>query len=112
MTQKNISDEEVTAWVTRFALSEGILKVTGYVPHDISDKMFCYKKEGKTSRVSVHGKDWHLTEELAIARAEEMRLKEIESLKNSLKKMEALDFGFKPAERAPEEKVQKRPRKG
>ena len=107
MTQKNIGNEEVTAWVTRFALSEGIFKVTGYVPHDISDKMFCYEG-GKTSRVSVYGKDWHRTEELAIARAEEMRLKKIETLKKSLKEMEALDFGFKAAEHDPKLQYKKK----
>lgn len=38
------------------------------------------------------GRNWHLTWESAVARAEEMRKKEIESYKRKIKQLEKLDF--------------------
>ena len=83
-----MEDEKIVAWVTKYALSEGIQTLRGFVCHRISSDMFVCKG----NPFGWHGKDWHRTPEAAIARAEEMRLAKIESLKKSIKKLEALQF--------------------
>ena len=77
-----------TVYVTKWALTAGI-----------QTKQASVEERGATVREWKHGwiftlyrKDWHRTPEAAIARAEEMRLKKIASLKKSLAKMEALTF--------------------
>ena len=78
--------ERINAWVTKNALTEGILLVEGEVCHRVSSDMLSYASS------TAHGKDWHRTPEGALARAEEMRKKKIASLRKSIKKMEALVF--------------------
>ena len=83
--------ERIRAWVTRYALSDGVYMVEGDVCHGIcSDMLKWGVKFGGTA--TAHGKDWHRTPEEALARAEEMRLAKIESLKKSIKKLEGLKF--------------------
>lgn len=83
--------EKVRAWVTRYALSDGVYMVEGDVCHGICSTMLKWRvKSGGTA--TAHGKGWHRTPEAALARAEEMRIAKIESLKKSIKKMEALQF--------------------
>ena len=79
--------EQVKAWVTKYALTEGIVAVDGEVCHNISSGMLTYGNYG-----TAHGKDWHRTPEAAIAKAEEMRKAKIASLKKSIAKMESLKF--------------------
>jgi len=57
------------------------------VCHGISSEMLSYSELG-----CVHGNDWHRTEEAAIKRAEEMRLKKIASVKKQLGKLEKMRF--------------------
>jgi hypothetical protein len=83
--------EIFTAWVTKYALTEGIEAVKAEWCSDISDKMITYGEEGY-SRQSAHGNDWHRTPEAALARAEEMRAAKVASLKKSLAKMERMTF--------------------
>lgn len=79
-------DREITAWVTKYALTQGILKVHGQVDEDFSGMLhFGYSE-------SVFGKQWHRTEKAAIERAEDMRVAKIASLKKSLAKMESLEI--------------------
>lgn len=80
--------EHIKAWVTKYALTEGITIVDGDVCHDISSDMLSYGKYGV-----AHGKDWHRTSDAALARAEEMRKAKIASLKKSIAKMETMKFG-------------------
>ena len=80
--------ERIRAWVTKYALTEGIQLLEGSILHEISGGLF--RPDGYFP--GFLGKDWHRTPEAAIARAEEMRLAKIESLKKSIKKMEALQF--------------------
>jgi hypothetical protein len=83
--------EILTAWVTKYALTEGIEVVEAEWCADISDKMITYGGNGY-SRQSAHGNDWHRTPEAALARAEEMRAAKVVSLKKSLAKMERMTF--------------------
>ncbi|MCB4358463.1 hypothetical protein [Quatrionicoccus australiensis] len=85
-----MENEKIKAWVTKYSLTEGIKEVEGEVCHKISSEMLAYDKHKY-----AHGKDWHRTQDAAIARAEEMRKKKIESLKKSIKKMESLEFLIK-----------------
>ena len=83
--------EKIRAWVTKYALSDGVYMVEGDVCHETSSSMLKWTtRHGGTS--TTHGKDWHRTPEQALARAEEMRLAKIESLKKSIKKLEGLKF--------------------
>ena len=82
-----MAKEVITAWVTKYALSEGIQVVKGEVCHDISSTMLSWKQYG-----TAHGKDWHRTPEAALARAEEMRKAKIASLRKSIEKMERMTF--------------------
>ncbi len=79
--------EQIKAWVTKCALTEGIQLVDGEVCHEISSGMLSYGAYG-----TAHGKDWHRTPEAALARAEEMRKAKIASLRKSIEKMERLTF--------------------
>lgn len=79
--------EKVKAWVTKYALSEGIQTVDGEVPHNISSTMLCYGEHG-----TAHGNDWHRTLEAALERAEEMRKAKIKSLNRQIMKLEGMTF--------------------
>lgn len=78
--------EKVTAWVTKYALSSGIIVADGHI---IDDMFFFGFLSG-----GVWGNDWHRTPEAAIARAEEMRNKKIESLKEQIAKLEKMTFSI------------------
>jgi hypothetical protein len=82
-----MAKEVITAWVTKYALSGGIQVVKGEVCHDISSTMLSWKPYG-----TAHGKDWHRTQDAALARAEEMRKAKIAALRKSIAKMEAMTF--------------------
>ena len=76
--------KEITAWITKYALSSGIQKVVGRTD---GDGYLSYGEYGHAS-----GNDWHGTEEAAVKRAEEMRLKKIASVKKQLGKLEKMRF--------------------
>ena len=79
--------EKITAWITRYALTSGIMVAEGEVCNDISAEMFSYG-----SMSPAHGNDWHRTPEAALTRAQEMRLAKIESVKKQLAKLERMTF--------------------
>jgi len=82
--------ERITAWVTKYALTDGIEIVSAEHCSDINDGMISYGNG--YSAQTAHGKDWHITREAAIARAEEMRKAKIASLKRSICKLESMTF--------------------
>lgn len=82
--------ERFTAWVTKYALTEGILKMQVELCSDISDDMVV-KINGAT-RQSFFGKDWHRTHEAAIKRAEEMRSNKLKSIDKQRARIAALNF--------------------
>ena len=79
-----------TAWITKYALTNGIKKCE---VEDCFDTSPDYVKD-RTAQWGggYHRKDWHRTREAAVARAEEMRLAKIKSLRKSLEKFEAMRF--------------------
>ena len=82
-------------WVTRYALSGGIIEVDGELS-DCCNTMLCYMKSGKYSKGSnyqcAHGKDFHDSRDKAVCRAIEMKKAKIASLKKQIKRVEALEF--------------------
>jgi hypothetical protein len=77
------------AWVTKYALTSGIREVEGIQDEEI---LVVRKTVDSYGDECFHGSEWHTTRETALARAEKMRLKHIESLKDSIAKMEKLSF--------------------
>ena len=84
-----VSKETIKAWITKYALTEGIEVVDAEVCGE--GNMIAYGNVGYGSQYA-HGKDWHRTPEAALARAEEMRKAKISSLRKSIAKIEALTF--------------------
>jgi len=76
-------------WISKYALTKGIyeLEVKRCV-NSIRDK----DESDMVSYFHGEGKEWHLTKESAIVRAEEMKLRKIESVKKQLNKLEKLKF--------------------
>ena len=80
--------EKITAWITRYALTDGITAHEGDVCLGIDAQMFV----SSDRLVHAYCEDWHLTPEGALARAEKMRLAKIASLKRQIDKLERMIF--------------------
>lgn len=86
------SEKVETFYVTKWGLTQGILKVKGICSKVIDGMVFRCKSDDPDSWVpATHvyglGKDFHTTLEYAKARVGEMQLKKIASLERQLKKM-------------------------
>lgn len=77
-------------WVTKYALTKGVLEVDAKT---VGHGMVGVKGEFLTAYYSK--RDWHASHEQAIARAKEMREAKLASLEKKIKKLEALDFSAK-----------------
>lgn len=90
-------EEYTVAWVTKYALTNGVIKVSGKVDHEneISSTVFTYRLPGDSYDTYAHGNDWHRTEQEALERAEKMRARKIASLKKQIAKLEAMKFVVK-----------------
>jgi hypothetical protein len=82
-----MESEHIKAWITKYALTGGIKCVDGKVCHEISGDMLSYERYG-----TAHGKDWHRTPEAALARAEEMRVAKLASMRKNIAKLEKMVF--------------------
>ena len=80
-------EEKITAWVTKYALTKGVLKVYGYTSQDYP-KMLTYRP----GNCFAHRDQWQLTEESGIARAQEMRVNKIKSLEKQIAKLQKLQI--------------------
>ena len=82
------------AFITKYALSEGILEFEGELVNDCGSKPW-FRVPGRFS--GFFGNSWHLSLSVAVERAEQMRRDKIESLKKQIAKLEKLRFdGAKP----------------
>ena len=86
-----MQEKTISAWISKYALTDGIYEVKATWCRDISEGMISYQRPGLYPE-TAHGKDWHRTREAAFARAEEMRVTRIASIKKTLRKLEALRF--------------------
>jgi len=86
--------KKITAWITKYALTQGIFSVEAEVCSEISEKMIKELKSGFSADVSgtYHKPDWHETKKDAVIQAEKMRTAKIASLKKSIAKIEKLSF--------------------
>lgn len=85
-----MSKSKQLIYVTRYALTEGVFSVMADVSPEYPG-MASYRIDGGYLQ-HAHGKDWHVMEETAIARAEEMRAKKIESMRKKLAELERKTF--------------------
>ena len=79
------------AWITKYALSDGIFQVE---VEECGDKMV---KENAprwpgTLAQYFHGNDWHTSRTEAVKRAEDMRKRKIASLRKKLDQLEGMKF--------------------
>lgn len=72
-------------WITKRALTEGILE------KEVEDCGNGMVRE-KNFQVFYHETDWHTDKKSAIAKAEEMRMRRIRTLKTEIKRLEKIKF--------------------
>ncbi len=87
---KERKPKTITAWVTKYALTSGIQKVTA--EYGSGDNMISVKSAHGWGVEFFHGLDWHHDEASALDRSETMRMKKISSLRKQLAKLEAMTF--------------------
>lgn len=75
-------------YVTKHALTTGITEHEASISGDASTASF----RGDGYWHFYYGKDFHLTKEDAIERAEEMRIKKLQSLDKQIKKISKMKF--------------------
>lgn len=75
------------AWITKYALTKGILEKE---VEDCGDGMV--SERGRYFLACYRGTDWHTDKKSAIAKAEEMRKKKIASLKKQIENLERMKF--------------------
>lgn len=81
----------ITVWITKYALSRGIIKTTARMWCD--GMMIAFRLNDKAAfDTYAHGNDWYWTRESAVARAEEMRKAKIASLKKQIASLEKRVF--------------------
>jgi hypothetical protein len=77
------------AYITKYALTNGIFKTDGEINENYPSM---FSLPGTHHSFFNEGKEWHRTLEGAVARAEEMRVKKIASLKKQIAKLEKMTF--------------------
>lgn len=88
------NEKIIKVWIVKYALTAGIKEIEVERCDDFPDMV----REVNSRFCSFyHGKEWCLTYEEALKRAEEMRIKKIESLKKQIKKYEGMKFKEEPA---------------
>jgi hypothetical protein len=82
----------IHVWITKYALTEGILECDAEHCLSVSASMVKAPSLGIHACFHGEGKDWHRTREGAVARAEQMRLAKIANLKKAIKRLESMRF--------------------
>ncbi len=77
--------KKIKAYVTKYALTSGILVVEAEHCTDIDPNMI---KFGAMNY--AHGKDWHQTLKAALTRAEDMRKRKLTTLRKQVAQLEKL----------------------
>lgn len=80
----------ITVWITKYALTTGIMTEQVEEPTTHAPNMVCARAMGFSAY--FHGKDWHRTKGGAVLRAEEMREAKLVSLRKQITKMEKLTW--------------------
>lgn len=81
MKKKPATEEKiVTAYVTRYAVSAGVMRVRGRYREGEPKPMLSYRHPGSSYDIYVSHKDWHLTEAAALADVEKRLKRKLASL--------------------------------
>jgi hypothetical protein len=85
-------------WITKYALTTGIFEVDGEL--FARDTAVSYRRgtSGYSYPEYARGGEWQRTPELAILRANEMRVAKIASLKKQIAKLEKMTFEVKDSQ--------------
>lgn len=86
-------DEQFTAWISKYALTVGILeKIVSR--SSVASDMVVHRggRIGSIEHYHKEGRDWHLNRDGAVARAEQMRRDKIASLQKQIARLEKLQF--------------------
>lgn len=88
-----MSEETITAFITKYALTSGIFVFTGTISRASPGMLHGRRSEEHyTEHFHGEGRDWHRTWESALARAEKMKEAKIASLNKSIRKIERMTF--------------------
>lgn len=84
-------------WITKYCLTTGIEEVEGIISENNNDMIQIIREQkqgvyGTMEFAHGKGKEWHDSKKSAIIRAEQLRKKKIENLKNQIEKLENLKF--------------------
>lgn len=82
-------------WVTKYALTKGIIKYMARVPHNPNDRMIVVERDYNdplSCTQYFHTPDWHLSREEAVARAEKVRQAKIKALEKNIQQLKNLRF--------------------
>ncbi len=82
-----MSDATIKVWISKYAFSKGIYEIETMEPRSSLEIV----RDG-WAYFHGDGREWHRTRAGAIAKAEEMRLAKIASLKKQIAKLEKLKF--------------------
>ncbi len=85
-------NERITAWVTKYALTQGIIKMVGEVS---AASPTYFHNLNRQPCVDAHGKDWHRTEAAALARVDDMIAARRKSITRSLTQLIKLSNAVK-----------------
>jgi hypothetical protein len=94
MTVKDLKEgDEIKAYITKYALTEGTFVISARY-HGYSTEMIENITDEKFSCEYYHseGKEWHLTEEGAKNRFEQMRTNKLKSLQAQITRLQGLKF--------------------
>lgn len=80
-------------YVTKYALTRGVFTVEAEV--NSAKTVAWWRRPSSGFREYVHGNDFQFNAEEALAQAEEMRIKKLQSLDKQTKKISALKFEIK-----------------
>jgi hypothetical protein len=80
-----VSTKKIKAWVTKYALTSGILVVEAEHCTDSDPGMIAFGEMNY-----AHGDDWHRSLEAALSRAEVMRRKKLAALRKQVTRLETL----------------------
>ena len=78
-------------WITKYALTKGIIEVDAKLTS--SDSVSIVELNTDLNMHWFYKGDWYSDKESAIKKAEEMRQKKIASLKKQIEKLEQMKFG-------------------
>lgn len=78
-----------TIWISKYALTQGVFSIEA----EIKGALATVRKEGDLT-LFYHGlgRDWHLTKDTALWRAEDMRKRKIDSLRKQITKLKRIIF--------------------